>query len=906
MENDALAAACSDTRRAAQEILHWVRDERNARRLSLERPALEREMRRAAVSAARLEKAVERPMCVGVFGASQAGKSYLISALAKRGAAPLIVDFSGLATGLDFLRLINPEGGEESTGVVTRFSMRSLETPEGYPVAVRLLSQADLVKILGNTYFSDVDLSDEKTPEREAIEALAAKMRTLRKDAPQPGFSEEDAWDLREYFERRFKGQPIVQALGDTGYWELVFQLAPTLPVDARSLAFAPLWGELEPFTRLWTRLAQKLDALGNPSEAYCTIDALVAVNGSGLERREDSIVNVKTLDNLEAPQTDDLKVCGTQGCTVDLARADLTALIAELRVTMHERPRDFFDHTDLLDFPGARENVSDIRRSFQKRGAFKDLFLRGKVAYLFERYNDEQELTGMLLCVGPSVQDVRTLPKMVNDWVDITHGASPAARSANQTALFLVLTKFDVEFVDAAGKSEDSSKSWTTRLENSLLRKFLGQAHAWPHEWLPGRPFDNVYWLRNPNVFARHILDYAADGRELGVRPSEEARIARARREFIENPDVQRHFRAPATAWDEAFRLDDGGVTYIANSLAPVCHPSIKLKQIEERLAVLRAQLRDRIRPYYVPVDPDERRGDRANVYQQLGQGLVESYRRGRLGSFVRRLGIDLLVLKEAIYRARIDGTSESARRPTSHAQGNNGKQLSALSGGQDDALLSALADAGLKPLTPPQAGAANPIGAKHVSLADYTPKNAQAAATALETWASHLYELADDQLFAERIGVESSAVLELSQELIASAHRNRIEAKIAADIEKVSHATDGKELFADKATIIAGAIINRFVSSFGASEMAQRQSRGFDGTMQKIFEPAPDNPIPEHLPPLARDFRTQFLRDWLLAMQDSMRANVDGGSFASEEDLVLNEALGRLISRLERRATA
>ena len=471
------------------------------------------------------------------------------------------------------------------------------------------------------------DLSEEKAPEREAIEALAAKMRTLQKDAPQPGFSEEDAWDLREYFERRFKGQPIIQVLGDTDYWELVFQLAPTLPMQARSLAFAPLWGELEPFTRLWTRLAQKLDALGNPSEAYCTIDALVAVNGSEFERRDDSIVNVKILNDLEAPQADDLKVCSAQGRTVEIARADLAALIAELRVTMHERPRDFFDHTDLLDFPGARsrENASDIRRSLQKGGEFKDYFLRGKVAYLFERYNGEQELTGMLLCVGPSVQEVRTLPAMVNEWVELTHGASPTARSANETALFLILTMFDREFEDAAGKSDDSSKRWTSRLENSLLRKFLGQVHEWPHEWLPGRPFDNVYWLRNPNFFARGILDYAPDGRELGVRPSEQARIVRARQEFLENPDVQRHFRAPATAWDEAFRLDDGGVTYIANSLAPVCNPSIKLKQIEERLAVLRAQIRDRIRPYYVPVDPGERRGERAQVYQQLGQGVVE-----------------------------------------------------------------------------------------------------------------------------------------------------------------------------------------------------------------------------------------------------------------------------------------
>ena len=41
-------------------------------------------------------------------------------------------------------------------------------------------------------------------------------------------------------------------------------------------------------------------------------------------------------------------------------------------------------------------------------------MFLRGKVAYLFERYNVEQELTGMLLCIETSNQEVRTLPAMV------------------------------------------------------------------------------------------------------------------------------------------------------------------------------------------------------------------------------------------------------------------------------------------------------------------------------------------------------------------------------------------------------------------------------------------------------------------------------------------------------------
>ena len=58
---------------------------------------------------------------VGIFGESQAGKSFLVSTL--------ISDKNGNSTiqlgnrKLDFIRDINPQGsGKESTGVVTRFS----------------------------------------------------------------------------------------------------------------------------------------------------------------------------------------------------------------------------------------------------------------------------------------------------------------------------------------------------------------------------------------------------------------------------------------------------------------------------------------------------------------------------------------------------------------------------------------------------------------------------------------------------------------------------------------------------------------------------------------------------------------------------------------------------------------
>ena len=117
------------------------------------------------------------------------------------------------------------------------------------------------------------------------------------------------------------------------------------------------------------------------------------------------------------------------------MTRPILTALVAEMHVAMRERPWDFFDHTDLLDFPGARsrEHHPDIRKHFRKEGTLEGLFLRGKVAYLFDRYNAEQELTGMLLCIAPSNQEVRTLPAMIKEWIDLTHGADPAARARDR-----------------------------------------------------------------------------------------------------------------------------------------------------------------------------------------------------------------------------------------------------------------------------------------------------------------------------------------------------------------------------------------------------------------------------------------------------------------------------------------
>ena len=905
-----LVAACADTSRAITEALGWVRNDVNARRISSVRSTLDRELRRSFIEADRLGKALERPMCVGVFGPSQAGKSYLISALARRELERVLVAFDNMP-GLDFVREINPEGGREFTGLVTRFSMRAVTSPSGYPVAVRLLSQADVVKILGNTYLLDCELDDEVIPDESDLNALVAKARTMT--ASSPGLSEEDLWDIREYFEQRqFKGEPIMRQLSAIGYWDTLQELAPTLSTEGRSLLFSMLWGRITEFTSVCTRLCKKLDELGNAADAFCTIESLVTRNGDHFDRRLDSIVNVVTLNTLSNPETESVEVCTATGRKTKLARADLTALVAELHLSLCARPWDFFDHTDLLDFPGARSRlrIPDVRAFLKTSGSsdaaapLADLFCRGKVGYLFERYNFERELTSILLCMGPGPAEVRTLPAMVKDWIDVSHGETPAARAASETALFFVLTKFDREFEQAAGQSEDSSQRWTTRLE-SCLTKFFGQAHDWPREWKPGRPFDNLYWLRNPNVFSPQILDYDAMRREVGIRDGERVRLDKLRDEFLENAEVKKHFHDPGKAWDEAFRLNDGGVSYLADSLRPVCNPDIKLRQIEARLGVLRGRIRDLLQPYYVPSAPGERLQQRIAVYHALVRAIDEADQRDRLGSLIRRLGVEQFALYQAI-RARI------AIKNPDNVRTRGGPV------GTDD----------------------RPRSNARMHKAD------QAAEAAIECWTQGLYELSQDRFFAQAVGVDSSALSEIRDELIATERRRNLRDKVAEHIRASSLATDKPSTFADKASIIAGRLINGFVSSFGSklpppscgsctraalptrrfgealgqtgrlggiaskrsqtSEVRDELVRAlrFDGSVEEIFRQRPPNPTPETLSPEPSAFRSQYLLDWGLAMEDAMRANVEGGVIGSPEERAQNEFLGRVLGRLDQAA--
>ena len=119
----------------AGQALEWV-DKTRVTAPKLERDAydLKLGLYQARNLARNLGRVAGTPMTTGFFGLSQAGKSYLISALAAGANGALETKFG--EERLDFIQDINPSGGgTEATGLVTRFSRLAKPSEDSaYPV----------------------------------------------------------------------------------------------------------------------------------------------------------------------------------------------------------------------------------------------------------------------------------------------------------------------------------------------------------------------------------------------------------------------------------------------------------------------------------------------------------------------------------------------------------------------------------------------------------------------------------------------------------------------------------------------------------------------------------------------------------------------------------------------------
>ena len=187
-----------------EDALEWVGDQENDNLVGNSRVTLVRALRKDLRRARILARAAGSKMCVSVFGPSQAGKSYLISVLGRPEGGRLVANYAGRDGQLDYISQINPEGEGESTGLVTRFTMTEFDTPEGFPIPIRLLGEADLIRTILNSFYMDGDRKDP-LPDANGITTLlqtAAKKQTDRGDS---GITEDEVWGNPGVRRREFR-----------------------------------------------------------------------------------------------------------------------------------------------------------------------------------------------------------------------------------------------------------------------------------------------------------------------------------------------------------------------------------------------------------------------------------------------------------------------------------------------------------------------------------------------------------------------------------------------------------------------------------------------------------------------------------------------------------------------------
>ena len=597
-----LMGAWGAIHKGAGEALDWIEQVRgNAASVEAEADGLGLRLRRARNRAKNLQRSAGSPMAVGFFGLSQAGKSYLISALASDGNGKLESDFGGQV--LDFIQHVNPPGGGgEATGLVTRFSHTSRPSQDThYPVELKLFSEIEIAKILCNAWFEDFDherMDSSFTEQR--IQAVLNDFEGQEKGQVQAGVSSDDVVALWDYLKSNYEKST---RLLDEHYWPRAIKLAPRLAPRERAKLFSVLWAGQAPITDLYTVLTDALHRLGYAETVYAPV-SVFKQDTDGVTASPYNIMSVDVLSRLDTGRDQQLQVRpfidGKLQASVSVSIAQLATLAVEVNFSLLNRPTaSVAQDVEILDFPGYRTrnkylsvDEAAVKESSDEVYPYWNLILRGKVAYLFERYSEAQEMNALVVCTSTMKQsDVISVAPVLTRWIHNTQGATPKERGQRAPGLIWALTMCDGWINGTLGKEDTHLIQAAERLMKiTIIERFGSQ--EWMKEWSVGKPFDNTYMVRKPRLKETAFIERDAQGQEHRVIEGYAADIQRLRQYVVDFPTANRHVAQTGAAFDAMMTLNDGGISRFSTSFASINDLDFKLARIEEQLEQCRTDL--------------------------------------------------------------------------------------------------------------------------------------------------------------------------------------------------------------------------------------------------------------------------------------------------------------------------
>ncbi|MBX3206449.1 MAG: hypothetical protein KF764_15350 [Labilithrix sp.] len=602
-------------------------------------------LRDLALRARKLRRAWARKQSLGLFGPSQAGKSFLVGALLSHELGSLEVLSRGGP--VDFLKEINPAKGVESTGVVTRFSASAAPPLRKGDFYCELLPLEGVLQSMATGFLVECT-SPPLDVERVERTLREARLQAGAPAAPIHARAWEAVWHelTKKYQDRHpylneLRRHPAMKAglareIGTSAGWVLVYSLLWGGPGYAKDL------------DQLMRTLVTGIEQLGYAeavevglahvrasSDAPSVIDAS-CLNALGTSR---TVVPATTLD----------------GRDVALDPGVLAALIAEIRLPLRGVSGSLLDKADILDFPGGRalKGINGFGPTELNTGKLDnaiEVYKRGKLTFLFEQYSLDREITSLLLCSpGPTKPEAIQLQSQVESWLSIRHGSATPKdpKELEHPSLFLALTKFDMSL--GALRSDNAKDRWDSRVDEACV-DFWARGHgSWLFNWgAKGRAFTNLFWIRNPYADQMQALkpgdaDYETVKQGYLASRAVATYIADAEEKWLA---VEGH--DPATA------LPKSGVPLLSTHLRAKLNDDIKGKELAHEARAIRSELLSVLKSLTPSRDETEARARRVEDAKQLVSAMDAEMTRRCSGAVFGEF-VDLVVAPEEDIEAEV-----------------------------------------------------------------------------------------------------------------------------------------------------------------------------------------------------------------------------------------------------------
>jgi len=590
---------------------------------------------------------------IAAYGQSQVGKSYLMNCILQDGANPFMVDAPD-GCSYNFINEINPRGeGGEATGVVTRFSSYSRNREDyrsEFPVRVRTLRMKDIILILCDSYFNDYDdyTTSGEIELKQRCDDLYEKY--AKRDNAEGVLTADDMLDMKYYLIRHVNSAQVYSK--KIPFFDYLAQIIDKVPVNDYVNIFSILWDNKTEFNNLLCKCINILQRMGFEEYIYLPINGVLH-HGTN----QDTIMSVACLKLLgstsESKYTTDVYAVNAKVPYLlgNFSKSEVCTVCSEVVIKIKEEflnckrkydtrelsletltkiginkdnskniaeTNNILKECDLLDFPGARARGNNKLSRLDDNETFMLNFLRGKVAYLFNKYNEEKTINILLFCHHHKNCEVPQIWQLLDKWVADYVGATPEMRakfiSKTEVApLFHIGTMFNLSLQtpDNDDMTEKTAYDrWISRFIERLSDEcFKKKSASWVTTWTgSGQPFQNCYMLRDYKFSERIYSGWKQSGEE------EKMIIDRGfyeinREQFIKSNNEHHFFKDAELAFDLASSIGNDGSTYIIEQLKKVAEKIAKARewQIAEQTKAVGETCYDILHEYFISNDKTE-----------------------------------------------------------------------------------------------------------------------------------------------------------------------------------------------------------------------------------------------------------------------------------------------------------